>query len=97
MQMENNLTAMSISMCVANSDLGYLALMVSKVEFLMHSGGIPYIAPTSPPESLVHPVGVTSAQIMEINHQYLWDQKTFNAYSEVSWALCMQAIMAVTQ
>ena len=95
MQTQINSNAMSVLTCVANGDLGYLALVVSEAEFLTHSGGIPYVAPTSPPESLVHPVGATSAQITEINCQYLQNQKTFDAYSEVSRALCAQVIAGV--
>ena len=88
---------MSVPTRVANGDLGYfLALVVSEAEFLVHSGGIAYVAPTSPPEATVHPAGATSAQITEINHQYLQDQKTFDTYCEVSRALRVQAIVVVS-
>ena len=84
MQTEINSNAMSVPTRVANGDLGYLALVISEAKFFVHSGGITYIAPTSPPEAPVHPAGATSSQITEINHQYLQDQKTFDTYSEVS-------------
>ena len=95
LQTEINSKAMSVSTRVANGDLGYLALVIPEAEFLTHSGGIAYIAPTSPPEAPVHPAQATSAQITEINRQFLQDQKTFDIYCEVSRALRAQVIAAV--
>jgi len=86
---------MSVSTRVVNGDLGYLALVVSEAEFLVQSRSIAYVAPTSPPKAPVHPAGATSAKIMEINCQYLQDQKTFDTYCEVSRTHHAQVIMAV--
>ena len=86
---------MSVPTRVANGDLGYLALVISEAEYLVHSGGVAYIPPASPPEAPVHPAGATSAQITDINRQYLQDQKAFNTYCEVSRALRAQVIAVV--
>ena len=59
LQTEINSNAMSVPKRVANGDLRYLALVVSEAEFLVHSGGIAYIALASPPEPPVHPAGAT--------------------------------------
>ena len=48
LQIEINSNTMSVPTRVVNGDLGYLALVISEAEFLTHSGGIAYIAPTSP-------------------------------------------------
>ena len=69
MQAQINSNAMSVLTRVVNSDLGYLALVVSEAEFLLYSGKVAYVAPTNPPEAPVHPAGATLAQITEINHR----------------------------
>ena len=47
MQAQINSNAMSVPTRVVNGDLGYLALVVSEAEFLVYSGNIAYVAPTS--------------------------------------------------
>ena len=62
---------------------------------LISQGGAIFNTPTAPPAAPVHPEGVTSPQITEINCQWTADQAEYQKYITVLSALTQKILLAV--
>ena len=95
-QQEVNANALAVYTNRGGGEHGHLYLVVSPETYATQAGAVNiFEAPTNPGPRQTHPQPSTSAQITEINRQYLVNKTEFEAFNKVKQDLKHQVLKAI--
>ncbi len=88
------INSQALAIPINNSDLGHLALVITRAEYASVNNNVAFVAPTSPGEVPVHTGNPTAAQIAETNRIFQVNTNTFQVFQNTRTQLRSMIINA---